>query len=169
VSVPVSLTATADQHKALSQHLFPGDGLEAVAYLACGRAASAERHRLVVRSVHLIPHDRCRRTRDSVTWQVEDIEDLLNRAELEGLSLVKVHSHPQGYPQFSRQDDASDTELLPAIRSWIEADIPHGSVIMLPGGKMFGRYLWKDDRLQPIGLINVVGPELLFWWADDDR
>ncbi len=163
----VSLALTADQHAALHHHLFPGDSYEAVAFIACGRAAGAERHRLVARFLHLIPHEKCVRERDRVQWKAEDIELLLDHAEVDGLSLIKVHSHHQGYPRFSVVDDASDRELLPTIKSWVEGDFPHGSVIMLPCGKMFGRYLWRDKELRDLELINVVGPDLKFWWADD--
>jgi hypothetical protein len=143
--------------------------LEAVAFLACGRAAGGDRHRLVVRHVHLIPHDHCRRERDHITWQADDIESLLDQAEVENLSLIKIHSHPQGFSRFSAVDDASDRELLPTIRSWIEADIPHGSAIMLPDGRLFGRFLWHESEFQEFRLINVVGPTLRFWWAGEDR
>ena len=105
----VSLTFTEDQHAALNNHLFPGDGLEAVAFLACGRAASGDRHRLaLVRQIFPIAHDRCQRTPVSVSWNAEDIENLLYAAEVEKLSLVKVHSHPGGFDRFSEVDDASD-------------------------------------------------------------
>lgn len=164
----VSLTLTEDQHIALHRHLLPGDGLEAVAFIACGRAAGPERHRLVARYLHLIPHDHCVRERDRVQWRAEDIELLMEQAEIDGLSLVKVHSHPGGYPTFSTMDDSSDAELLPTIRSWVEADVPHASAIMLPDGSMFGRYLWRGERLKDLVLINVVGPDLKFWWRDDE-
>lgn len=163
----VSLTLTEDQHIALSNHLFPGDGLEAVAFLVCGRAAGNDRHRLVVRKVVPIAHARCRRTQVSVSWNAEDIEELLIIAEHEGLSLVKVHGHPGGYNRFSSIDDESDAELLPTIRSWVEHDVPHGSAVMLPCGRLFGRYHWRDNVLTPFTLINIVGPDLKFWWADD--
>jgi hypothetical protein len=165
----VSLTLTEDQHTALRAHLFPGDGLEAVAFLACGRAAGGDRHRLVVRHIHLIPHERCRRQRDHITWHADEIEPLLDEAEIEHLSLVKVHSHPQGFSRFSGVDDASDRELLPTIRSWIEADVPHGSAIMLPDGRLFGRCLWRGTEFREFTLINVVGPTLRFWWAGENR
>lgn len=163
-----SLSLTEDQSASLYAHLFPGDGREAVAFLACGRARGPDRERLVVREVHPIPHGRCERTPVSVRWNAEDIEMLLYRAESEGLSLVKVHSHPGGYPQFSDTDDTSDAELLPTIRSWVEADVPHGSVIMLPDGRLFGRYLWRDAEMRDFDLVNVVGPTLRFWWARDE-
>lgn len=163
----VTLTLTEDQQVELRQHLFPGDGFEAVAFLACGRAAGTDRHRLVVRYLHLIPHAACERSRDRITWNAETIVPLIEQAEIDGLSLVKVHSHPQGFPTFSEMDDASDAELLPTIRSWVEADVPHGSAIMLPDGKVFGRYLWRGDAMMPFDHVNIAGPDLRFWWHDD--
>jgi hypothetical protein len=52
------------------------------------------------------------------------------------------------------------------IRGWIEADIPHGSAIMLPDGQMFGRILSANGELNPLALINVVGDDLHFWYPD---
>jgi hypothetical protein len=101
-----------------------------------------------------------------VSWNAEDIEKLLYLAEVEKLTLVKVHSHPGGYDRFSETDDVSDSELLPTIRSWVEHDIPHCSVVMLPGGRMFGRYYWREQGLASLTLINVVGPDLKFWWSE---
>lgn len=164
----VSLALAADQHETLLAHLFPGDGLEAAALLLCGRAAGHDRHRLVTREVVLIPHAVCRRSRDHITWPSDALEDCLEKAERLGLSVVKVHSHPQGYPQFSPVDDAGDAELLPTMRSWVEADVPHASAVMLPGGRMFGRYLWHGPGMTPLDLISVAGPDLHLWWHGED-
>ena len=165
----VTLTLTSDQYEQLRQHLYPGDGLEAIAFIACGRAAGVERHRLVAKSLFLVPHEQCDRATNYVKWNAtEEIESLIEQAEVEKLSLIKVHSHTQGFARFSEVDDASDSELLPTIRSWVEADVPHGSAIMLPDGEMFGRYLWRGDLLIPLDGINVVGHSLQFWWKKSD-
>lgn len=52
------------------------------------------------------------------------------------------------------------------IRDWVEADVPHGSAIMLPDGQMFGHALRAPDDVVPIEAINVVGDDLHFWYAD---
>lgn len=161
-----SLTLTDDQHQTLHDHLFPGDGKEAVAFLLCGQAAHGDRYRLVVHRVVLIPHERCDRSEVSVRWDGEDLVEHLNRAEIARLSVVKVHSHPGGYAQFSSIDDASDGELLPTITSWVEHTGLHGSVVMLPSGRMFGRVYDPEQGLVPMTLVNVVGPDLKFWWHD---
>jgi ThiF family len=43
--------------------------------------------------------------------------------------------------------------------------VPHGSVVMLPDGQMFGR-AFDAQGFCPIEIINVVGDDLLFWYHD---
>src|SRR5580658_9763859 len=111
--VPVTLSLSGDQYEHLKSFLFPGDGKEAVAFLLCGRRAGDRRHRLVVQEVHGVPYDQCpERTAVNVTWETDAIVAALERATAKGLSVIKVHSHPTGYAQFSSTDDTSDRELL---------------------------------------------------------
>ena len=127
---PITLTMTEDQHLRLHTHLFPGDGKEAVAVILCARCDGDRRHRLLVRYIEEIPHAQCERTAVGVTWQTEAIEDVLDRAEAEQLSFMKIHSHPNGYPAFSPTDNKSDDLLLPMVRGSTGLDVPHGSAIM---------------------------------------
>lgn len=164
---PHTLTLTAAQHHALKKHLFPGDGKEAVAILLCGRRDGDRRHRLTVRDVYGIPYDECiLREVDRVIWSPDYIVPHLEEATEKGLSVVKVHSHPTGYPEFSKTDDEGDSRLLPMIKGWVEHSIPHGSVVMLPDGKMFGRILAHDDTMQSLECINIVGDDLYFWYQN---
>lgn len=168
--VPVTLAFSEDQHTHLRNYLFPGDGKEAVAILLCSRRAGDRKHRLVVREIHGIPYDDCPvRTAVNVTWKPDDIVPILERAAAEELSVVKVHSHPTGYASFSRTDDEGDARLLPMLRGWIEADVPHGSAVMLPDGEMFGRVVQAGGEFEPISSISVAGDDLLFWYPDSGR
>jgi molybdopterin/thiamine biosynthesis adenylyltransferase/proteasome lid subunit RPN8/RPN11 len=171
MSVPVNLTLTQDQHEHLRSFLYPGDGKEAVAILLCGRRAGDRRHRLVAQEIHGIPYDRCPvRTAVNITWHPDDIVPMLERAAEKGLSVVKVHSHPTGYAEFSRTDDEGDACLLPMVRGWVEADVPHGSAVMLPNGDMFGRVVADaTGDFEPLASISVAGDELLFWYPDSGR
>ena len=165
--VPTSLSLSGDQHEYLKSFLFPGDGKEAVALLLCGRRAGDRRERLVVREIHGIPYDHCsERTAARVTWQPDYVAPLLDRAAEDGFSVIKVHSHPTGYAAFSPTDDDGDGRLLPMVRGWVEADIAHGSAVMLPDGVMFGRVLRSGKELEPIECIAVAGDNLHFWYAD---
>ena len=163
----INLALSGDQHEHLKSFLFPGDGNEAVAVLLCGRRAGDRRHRLCVREVYAIPHDQCsERTPRKVTWQTDAIAPILERATELGLSFVKVHSHPSGFVAFSDIDDESDLLLLPMVQGWIEADIVHGSAIMLPDGEMFGRILDLDGSFRDIDTISVAGDDIHFWYPN---
>ncbi|WP_375691450.1 ThiF family adenylyltransferase [Pseudooceanicola sp. LIPI14-2-Ac024] len=160
----INLALTGDQHAHLTAFLFPGDGKEAVALLLCGRRDGERRHRLVVREIHEIPYGHCtRRTTNLVTWSPDYIDGILERAAAERLSVIKVHSHPSGYAAFSETDDVSDRQLLPMIRGWVEADVLHGSAVMLPDGQMFGR-VYDGTGFQQIACISVAGDDLHFWY-----
>lgn len=166
-TVPVTLTLTGEQHARLKDHLFPGDGKEAAAIVLCGRRAGDRRHRLLVREIFEIPHTACsERTATRVTWPPDLLDDLLERACAQRLSVVKIHSHPSGYGAFSGLDDEGDRTFLPMIRGWVEADVLHGSAVMLPDGQMFGRVMTGEPDFSPMYAISVVGDDLNFWYAD---
>lgn len=163
--IPVSLTMMDLQRNQLQAHLFPGDGNEAAAIGLCARRAGDLRHRLLLREVHPVPYSQCAvRTPVSLTWSTDILAPLIERAEAEGLSIVKFHSHPNGYRSFSGADDASDGDLFPLLHGAVEKDVPHASVVMLPGGEMFGRSWW-GGAFEPLLMINVIGDDLQFWPA----
>jgi len=166
--VDFTLSMTGSQHQLLRQHLFPGDGQEAVAIALCGRRAGARRHRLLVKSLHLVPHEACtERSPVTVAWPTDIMVPWLQEADRRGLSVVKIHSHPRDYLQFSAQDDRSDAALFPCIADWVSADVPHASVVMLSDGRMFGRAFNSDRAFDPLVSVTVVGDSLLIWHADE--
>ena len=123
------------------------------------------RHRLTVREIRYIPYDKCNeRTPRKVSWETEIIVPILERATDHKLTVVKVHSHPSGYPYFSDIDDESDQKLLPMIQGWVEAKIPHGSAVMLPSGELFGRVLTPSGAMEDILSISVAGDDIRFWY-----
>lgn len=158
----VSLTLTRQQYDEVRAHLFPGDGLEAVAFLLCGRHRAAASHRLIVRRVVPVPYDQCSRAPDRVTWSTQQLPELLNEASKYGYAVVKIHGHDV-FPQFSVWDDKSDEELFPSIEAWLETDLPHASAIMMATGEIFGRYFQYGAEHQPLSKVNVVGDDLVFW------
>lgn len=167
MSEEYSLSLTAYQHDLLYSALYSGDGREAVAILLCARRAGQQRQRLVVREVWPVLSNWYQdRSADSVTWSTDALEPALDIAELDDLSIVKVHSHPGGYPKFSATDDFADQRLLPAVRDWMDEDRPHGSAVMLPDGQLFGRVLTHNDEFRPFDLITVVGDDIRMWFAN---
>ena len=165
----MKLRISGRQFAQVSGHLFPGDGKEAVAVALCGRR-DGEEHVLCVRSVHLIPHGACSaREPDRVTWPVDQIRTLLDEAARRGMAILKIHSHPQGYPEFSRQDDRSDRELFASVGDWLDDSTPHASAVVLPGGKMFGRSVTPCGKFAVLDSIAVVGDDLRYWFPDTEQ
>lgn len=164
----VTLRLTQNDHDALRSHLLPGDGLEAVAVALCGRRRGRTRHALTVQKIVPIPYDECKvRTPDRVTWSTQRLIPLLDEAARRDLAILKIHSHPGGYSQFSSVDDESDADLFASVFGWTDSQFPHASVIMLPGGRLFGRAAMRDGSFQPLDSILVPGDDLQFWIPTD--
>ncbi|MCW2236833.1 ThiF family adenylyltransferase [Azospirillum canadense] len=162
-----SLTMVAAQHEMLQRHLLPGDGREAVALALCGRCAAADTHRLLVHEIVLVPYEACIRTDRRVTWPTSFLRPLLERAMREHMAIVKIHSHPGGYAQFSDVDDDADAVLFPSIHGWTDDDLPHASAIMLPDGRIFGRAHHADGAMAELDGVTVIGDTLRRWRAGD--
>lgn len=167
MSAEVFLRMTGKQKQALYGHLFPADGREAVALALCGRRTATDRHCLSVSRIELIPHEECDRREDSIRWPTGQLAALLAEAARRGMAVVKFHSHPGGYDQFSACDDASDQEFFEAAEIWCEASLPHGSVVMLPCGKMFGRTQGDWGSFTAIEVISVAGDAVEYWFEQE--
>lgn len=164
----VILRLTGRQKTSLQNHLFPGDGREALAFALCGQHGGLGRQCLSVMEIHPIPYENCKRAADRVAWPTDLLKPLLERANSEGLSVIKIHSHPAGFNSFSDTDDASDQKFFSSAASWVESDAVHASVVMLPCGAMFGRYGHPSGKFQPLQIISVAG-EVLEYWAEVDE
>lgn len=160
----IKLRLTQAQHRSLQAHLLPGDGLEAVAVALCGRRRSNAHHCLTVREVVPIPYQECKvRTTNRVTWSTQRLVPLLELAAKQDLGVLKIHSHPGDYADFSSIDDASDKDLFNSVFGWTDSAFPHASLVMLSEGRMFGRAFLPDGSFQPLDSILVPGDDLHFW------
>lgn len=160
----VKLRLTQTDHLRLQTHLLPGDGLEAVAVALCGRRRGDACHVLTVQTIVPIPYEECKvRTPDQVTWSTKRLIPLLEEAARKDLAILKVHSHPGGYPQFSSIDDESDSDLFNSVFGWTDSKHPHASAVMLPDGRMFGRAILSDGAFRALDSILVPGSDLRIW------
>src|ERR1035437_367449 len=156
-----ALRMTQQQHDLLRAHLFPGDGLEAVALLLCGRRNNAERAVMTVREVVLIPYSECDRHWNRVIWATDAVTRLLTENLRNGQAIVKVHGHGCGYTQFSETDDTSDTSLFSSVGNFLEDGLSHASIVVMDDGEIFGRLVACDGTLgQPLESIMVVGDDI---------
>ena len=162
-----ALRLTEAQQDLLRTHLFPGDGNEAVALLLCGRRNGSDRHAFCVRKILPVPHSACSvRTPDRITWPTTFVDDLLSEAYGKAQAIVKIHSHPGYYRKFSSTDDQSDQVLFGSISNLLGDALPHGSVVMLPDGEMFGRVLAAGEVVQSLSSITFTGSDLRLYGAE---
>lgn len=148
----------------LHQHLQPGDGLEAAALLLCAPVGE-RRKKLLGREVVVVPHERCARRRDFITWPGEYVETAIDRAAARGDAVIAVHSHPGGLFAFSSADDESDRILMSALRHG--TDRAAGSAIMVPGGAVRARVYEGDGAATAVDLVMSAGSYLQAWWSED--
>lgn len=151
------LRIAGKHYKSIQQHLFPGDGKEAVAVALCGRYERDGISVLLTHKIELIPHNECERDAQFVNWKTERIIPFLEEAEKNNLAILKIHSHPTGYPEFSKTDDQSDKELFTSVFGWCDYDGVHASAVMAPDGSIFGRVFTHELASFPIEKISVAG------------
>ncbi len=153
----------------LQQHLFPGDGKEAVAVALCGRLEKSGLSVLLTHKIELIPHVECERHEDYIRWKTEKIIPLIEIAAKQNMAILKIHSHPGGYSKFSEVDDASDYEFFQSIFGWCDYNGIHGSAVMLPDGKIFGRVYTPDLKTLPFNKISISGDGIFIWDISDSK
>ena len=164
------LRLTGEQLALLDGALYTGDEREAVAFALCGRTVR-DRDTFTVRHLHFLDHSiYLERKPDLVRWRTDDLPQILSRAEQEGLWILKLHSHPGGWPEFSRQDDRSDAQLAEVADSWLG---PTGrfvlSALVLPRGVLRGRTVDPNGVATTIDAIDIVGDDLRFERAEPRR
>ncbi|MGD9950454.1 MAG: ThiF family adenylyltransferase, partial [Desulfobulbus sp.] len=158
------LALTTTQHDTLRNHLFPGDGCEAIAIVLCGRRISKNRQKFFVREIHPVPHEQCaERSPVRLTWSTEILVPLIKKAKQKGWSILKIHSHLDNDTHFSPLDDISDRDLFPSVYGWMDDDLPHISAIMQPTGCIMGRIVTSKSNFIPLTAVHLVGDDLIFW------
>ena len=161
---------SGNHYKEIQKHLFPGDHKEAVAIALCGRSQWKGNHSLVVQEVFMIPYDKCyERKPDFVHWPTDIIVHLIEKAKKKRLAILKIHCHPGGGEFFSEIDTISDAKLFTSIHSWLDDGLPHTSCIMLPDGRIFGRFITEDIEFEEVNQILVAGSIIHNWQYSEER
>ena len=166
---PLKLALSEAQHARLQKHLFPGDGLEAAAIMLCAQSAA---HRYVVNQILLVDHSDCRiRSDDRICWPGTAIEEAIDLAESQNLSILLMHSHPGGLFAFSDVDNESDQQTVAALFEATELDSTlHGSAIMTPDGAIRARLYNRQLVATELSEIHCASDELRIWQvAEKDK
>ncbi|MCF8414643.1 MAG: ThiF family adenylyltransferase [Crocinitomicaceae bacterium] len=163
------LRLSGNHYSSIKEHLFPGDGKEAVAIVLCGRYEHEETSMLLTHKLVPIPHEECERTPVHVNWKTDRLVPVLEEAAKKNMAILKIHSHPTGYPDFSETDDQSDHDLFRSVFGWCDYDGVHMSAVMLPTGEIFARVFGPDLNSEMVSKISVSGDEILIWGRDKEN
>lgn len=164
----VQLRISGLMYESLKSHLYSGDGRESLAIALCGSLKSKHSTILLVHKIIPIPLDDCIiRSESQITWRTHKLIEVLPLADQKKFSILKIHSHPTGYPEFSETDDFADAELFNSISSWVEDVEYHSSAIMLPDGKIFGRAIKAGVISNSLDKVTIVGDDIKFFLEDD--
>ncbi len=164
--MPGSLAMTKNAHGELSRHLHSGDGLEAAAVLLCHFGKGREGFRLMVKELMLIPAGDCSlRTSDRLSWNFERFfsPEKIEQIDRKGLSIITIHSHPEGHAKFSSIDDENDKGLFRSVCNWFENGRLNGSAIMLPDGEIIARTVDAAGGFSPIDSVSIVSDAICIW------
>jgi hypothetical protein len=154
---------TKEHYNLLIKHLFPKDGFESVAVALCGRLSTTSKEILLVKEITLIPDELCiERNSQYINWPTDQITHYFENLISADLAIVKMHSHPGGYSQFSEVDDHSDNEFFKSVFGWTDSDKPHGSFVFLPDGNIFGRFFYPDLHEHQVDKITISGNSINF-------
>lgn len=156
-------------HQELKNHLHCGDGLEALAFALCGRLKNKGEDFLLVHKLYKISYSKCVRSKNLVSWETIDVENLLEDALQKGLSIIKFHSHFVNGSDFSILDDKSDSSFFDSVYGWMDNELPHASVIMYPDGSMKGRVIEKKLNFKPVNRFSVIGDSIITFSKSNER
>lgn len=159
----VTFRLTEDQRSQLREHLFKSDGCESVALVLCGVRRTAAHVVLTMHEINNVPDGECSfRSPDAVRWPTERAIPLMATAIRRGMALLKIHSHPGGYDQFSDDDDSSDHVLAAAMRSFADDAALFASAFMLPSGDIQLRLYEDEAAPTDCHRIAIVGDRVQF-------
>lgn len=161
----IKLRMTGKQHTTIKSHVLAPDGKEAGALLLCEPVLHEETTILLIKEIINIPYSACAsRTPVFLLWPTEDyLMPQYEHLEKECLSLIMLHSHPNGFNGFSNTDNENDLKILPRLTSCIEGKQPHGSAIMLPDGSIIARIMSESGEFTSIDMVSVVGDDIRYF------
>lgn len=144
----------------LREKLFDRPGVEGAAFLLCGQSVSDDVVKLVVHTViPIADEDYLRREPYGLTIASPTLMRVAKLARYEGLSVVFAHSHPEGIPDFSDQDDREEARLLPFLQARVP-DRVHGTLV-LTEHQIRGR-LYVPERVH-VDDVVAIGDRIRSW------
>jgi hypothetical protein len=156
-----TVTLTEEMEKSLRAAVFALPDKEGAAYLLCGESRTHSEARLLAREVVPVAESHYRvREKYRLSIASDSFVPIGKRAQAEQVSVLFVHSHPEGIVDFSRQDDREDPKLMEYFARRAPGKL-HGCLVLSGTASHSGR-VWVDGAWQIISRLRVIGRRIQF-------
>jgi molybdopterin/thiamine biosynthesis adenylyltransferase len=158
-----TLTMLESHYAELARLLLTDRTREHAAYLMCRVSHSDSEVRLLVREVRPL---RDEETLGSSPAHMKIASNSfmreLKRADYTKQAFFFVHSHPNGPPGHSMQDDKEEKTLFSTAYTRIGNPGPHGSLVVSGDGSVRGRVWLQSGDHQQLETIRIIGRQFQF-------
>lgn len=163
-----TITFSEEHFRELTSHLFADRTTERAAYMSCSLSTTDDEQRLLVRAVTPVNPDEVEEASDRhLVIPARSFLPAIKKAAVEGRCFVFVHSHPEGFPLHSPQDDAEEPKLFRTAYNRIhKAGLVHASLVFSSPEKPTGRVWLENGSDVAIERIRIIGKRLLFVDSD---
>ena len=160
-----------DQYETLTKHLFSNCETERAAYLFCSMSSSEGEKRLLVREVCPVLEGEIERaTACDIVIRQSSFLGAIQKAAQSHRSFVFVHSHPEGHPNHSIQDDEQEAPLFKTAYARIhDSSLMHASLVFSNPNAPRGRVWNKNGTTTPLERVRVIGKRFTFYDLTDNE
>lgn len=153
-------------YEALARHSESKD--EQAAFLICRLTRTERETRLLVREVHPVAEDDIlEQSPAHMKIAPRAYTRAMKRADEQKSCLLFAHSHPNGFPAHSAQDDAEEEKLFKTAYTRIRTiGAAHGSLILTSQGLSSARIWFPDGTYQGVERVRIIGRQYRFWFPE---
>lgn len=160
-----SVTFLEKDYEALKAHL-AASADEQAAFMICRIAQTDNEIRLLVREcLPVTGEDVIEQSPVHMKIAPRAYTRAMKRANDEKSCLLFVHSHPNGYPDHSGQDDIEEAKLFKTAYTRIRTPGVHGSLVLTSRGFSSARVWLPDGTFADIERIRIIGRRARFWFS----
>jgi molybdopterin/thiamine biosynthesis adenylyltransferase len=161
-----TMTFLEQNYEHLREVLRQHPNVENAAYLLCRLSRTESEVRLLVREIIPIVREHLLEASSShMKIASPSYRAAMKRADLEKCSFGFVHTHPNGYPQHSTQDDKEEAPLFRTAYVRVHSEAVHASLVFSESGVLAARVWLEDGSTRAIERIRIIGNRFRFWFS----
>ena len=141
-----SITFTETDYDSLIDHILQPGSTEQAAYLVCSLSITASESRLLVKEVMpVVPAEIISASDRHMEIAPQSFMRAMKWADVQHLSFIFVHSHPDGTLGHSGQDDRTERSLFRTAYTRIRVHAVHASIVFSDINRPQAR-VWHVDQ-----------------------